>query len=234
MSQLFVLVHAPALGPASWLPVARELSAAGQTAVVPVLTGFADGGPPYAPRLAALVAGQVPADLQDPVVLVTHSGAGVLAAQLSAAIGASDVTAIFADAGLPGRGGAGPILDREFLPYLREIASDGLVPPWHQWWPDEDLSPLFPGEPARRAVTGEARSIPLAFFEEKLPPVPAHWPPRRAGYLLFSEAYRSQARLAAELGWPVRELPGEHLHMLVDPAGVAAAIMDLAREPLTT
>jgi len=26
----------------------------------------------------------------------------------------------------------------------------------------------------------------------------------------------------------VRELPGEHLHMLVDPRAVAAAIMDLA------
>ena len=233
MSQLFVLVHAQALGPASWLPVAGQLSSAGLTAVVPVLTGFADAGPPYAPRVAALAAEQVHASPQDEVVLVTHSGAGVFTAQLSAAIGVSDMTTIFADAGLPGQAGAGPVLDGEFLPYLREIASDGLVPPWHHWWPDEDLSPLFPDEPTRRAVTSEARSIPLAFFEETLPPAPEHWPPRQAGYLLFSEPYRPQAQHAADLGWPVRELPGEHLHMLIDPVGVAAAIMDLARESRT-
>lgn len=227
MSRLLVLVHAPVLGPASWLPVAGELSAAGHHVVVPSLTGFTADGPPYARRLAALAAEQVPARSEDTIVLVAHSGAGALVAQLSAAIGAVDVTAIFVDAALPGPAGAGPVLSGEFLPYLREIASGGLVPPWHQWWPGEDLSPLFPDEPTRRAVTSQARALPLAFFEEVLPPAAGNWPPRRAGYLLFSEAYRPQAEQAARLGWPVSEVPGQHLHMLVSPAEVAAAIADL-------
>jgi alpha/beta hydrolase family protein len=230
MSQLFVLVHAPVLGPAGWQPVAEELSLAGHAVVVPVLTNFTAGGPPYAPRLVALAAEQVTARPRDRVILVTHSGAGVFAAQLSAAIGAgaTDVTTAFVDAGLPGPTGGGPVVDGEFLPYLRKIASDGLVPPWHQWWPGEDLSPLFPDESSQHAVTSQARPLPLAFFEEALPPAPQNWPPRRAGYLLFSESYRQQARQAALLGWPVRELPGQHLHMLADPAAVAAAIVDLA------
>jgi hypothetical protein len=80
-------------------------------------------------------------------------------------------------------------------------------------------------------VTSEAAPLPLAFYEEILPPVPGSWPPGRAGYLLFSAAYRQQAKEAGRQGWPVSELPGEHLHMLVRPAEVAAAIVALAGLP---
>ena len=228
MSQLIVLVPAPALGPASWRPVAERLTATGWDVVVPSLAGFADGGPPYAPRLTELVARQVPAGLRDSVVLVTHSGAGAFAGQLTAAIRAGETVAVFADAGLPGPDGGGPVVDAQFLPYLRQIASDGVVPPWPQWWPGEDLSPLFPDEQTQREVTAEAAALPLACYEETLPPVPDGWPPARAGYLLFSLGYRPAADHAAALGWPVAEVPGEHLHMLVSPAGVADAITTLA------
>jgi hypothetical protein len=56
------------------------------------------------------------------------------------------------------------------------------------------------------------------------------WRSCRAGYLTFSEPYRQQAGEAARLGWPVREVPGGHLHMVVSPAEVAAAITQLAAE----
>ncbi len=102
------------------------------------------------------------------------------------------------------------------------------MPPWAQWWPGEDLAPLFPDAAAQRAVLAEARPLPLDFFEEQLPPASAGWPPRRAGYLLFSAGYQEAAAAAARHGWPVAELPGEHLHMLIRPAEVAAAIMQLA------
>jgi hypothetical protein len=231
VSQLIVLMHAPVVGPASWQPVAAELARAGRSVVLPSLGGFCSDGPPYAPRLVAQAARQIPAGPRDSAVLVTHSGAGVFAAQLTAAIETAEVTAIFADAALPGPSGAGPVVDAGFLPYLREISRDGLVPPWHQWWPGEDLSPLFGDEATRRAVTSEAAPLPLAFYEEILPPVPGSWPPGRAGYLLFSAAYRQQAKEAGRQGWPVSKLPGEHLHMLVRPAEVAAAIVALAGLP---
>src|ERR1019366_1533267 len=105
---LIILMHAPVLGPASWRPIAGELSGAGLAAVVPSLAGFAAGGPPYARRLVATAAGQVlagaarpaadgpgahepaadesaanDAAANDAAVLVTHSGAGVFAAQLT-------------------------------------------------------------------------------------------------------------------------------------------------------
>jgi hypothetical protein len=88
-------------------------------------------------------------------------------------------------------------------------------------------------EATRRQVAGEAPPLPLAFFEETLPPVPERWRSCPAAYLVFSEAYQQQARSAAARGWPVRELPGEHLHMLLRPAEVAAALTSLSAQALT-
>jgi hypothetical protein len=235
VAQLIVLMHAPALGPASWRPAAGELTRSGQAVAVPSLDGFTRGGPPYAPRLIGLcadqiraAAGQLPEGRPDRIVLVPHSGAGVLARHVAAAAAASDVVIVYADAGLPGRAGPDRVADAEFLPHLQEIASNGVVPPWPQWWPGEDLSGLFPGEAARAAVLAEARPLPLAFFVEVLPPLPPGRPPGAAAYLLFSAGYRQEAAEARRRGWPVTELPGEHLHMLASPAGVAAAITALA------
>jgi hypothetical protein len=230
----FVLVHSPVLGPGSWSPVAGELTRQGYRAIVPSLTGFAGGGPPYVPRLIEHASAQLgrrhPADR---TVLVVHSGAGVFAPYL-AQTAAADVV-IFADASLPPSArdtlGPGPVprvIEAGFLPFLRGIAVDGIVPPWPTWWPAGDLATLYPDDATRDGVNAEAVPLPLAFFEEILPPIPASWPARQLGYLKFSEGYTEIARQAEALGWPVRELPGEHLHMLVDPVGVAGAITALA------
>lgn len=229
MTDLFILVPAPVLGPASWRPVADELTARGARVAVPSLASFARGQPPYAPRLVRLCAEQVGAALADGpaadrVVLVVHSGAGPFAAQLAAAVpaGRAEVAVIFADAGLPAADGPTPVVDGGFLPYLRELARDGVVPPWPQWFPDADPAELYPSETARAAVLTDAQPLPLSFFEEEL--ASAAWP-GRAQYLLFSEGYRGEAEAAQRRGWPVAELPGTHLHMLADPAAVAAALL---------
>jgi hypothetical protein len=234
----FVLVHAPVLGPRSWSAVAGELARQGCQVTVPSLTGFADGGPPYVPRLIQRASTQPGRHPAGRTVLVVHSGAGVFAPYLAQAI-AADVV-IFADASLPPAPSDVPapdastparparVTDAGFLPFLRDIAADGIVPSWPTWWSAEDLAPLYPDDATRDAVNAEAAPLPLAFFEEILPPIPASWLAQHPAYLQFSEGYAETARQASSLGWPVRELPGEHLHMLVDPAGVAAAITGLA------
>ena len=285
---VFALVHAPVLGPASWEPAAAELARlTSRPVVVPSLAGFSAGGPPYAPRLIRAGADEIArlAGGARRIVLVVHSGAGPLAGQLAAAtadavaagaradtaappeagtgsaagagasVGRADPVAsaeastaagtgagtdgagtvavgvIFADAGLPrglaGGGGPTPVVDGQFLPYLREIARDGVVPPWPQWWPGVDPAEIFPSEEARAAVLADARPLPLAFFEEEVPAVALPGP---AGYLLFSEGYGAAAMRARELGWPVRELAGSHLHLLVRPEETAAAVAALAAE----
>jgi hypothetical protein len=226
---LIVLVAAPVLGPATWQPVAAELSRAGHRVTVPSLAGFGAGGGPYAPRLIRLCAEQVAESQKaaDGVVLVVHSGAGMFAEHLATTIQTDRITVIFADAGLPGRSREWPVVDAAFLPYLREIARDGVVPPWPEWWPGADDCELFRSEAAREAVLADARPLPLAFFEETLPSLsssPAH---RDHGYLLFSDGYREEADAARRNGWPVAEVPGSHLHMLVSPAEVATAILAL-------
>jgi hypothetical protein len=218
-----VLVHAPVLGPASWSMVADELARQGHEVTVPSLIGFEDGGSPYVPRLLQRVDAQLPSHPADDTVLAVHSGAGVFAPYLADAAGVG--TVVFADAGLP-RAGDARVIEDGFLPFLRGIARGGMVPAWPDWWLGEDLSPLYPDEATRRSVNTEARPLPLDFFEERLPPIPDSWQSRRCGFLRFSEGYAEPAKQAAALGWPVRELPGEHLHMLVDPVGVAAALAD--------
>jgi hypothetical protein len=74
------------------------------------------------------------------------------------------------------------VTDAGFLPYLRELASGGVVPPWPQWWPGEDLAPLFPDQATRQAVTSEAQPLPFAFFEELVPALPDGWPPCPAAW----------------------------------------------------
>jgi hypothetical protein len=225
MAELFVLVHAPVLGPASWQPVAGKLTAAGRKVLVPSLASFTDGGPPYAPALVRLFAGQLQAaPSADRVVVVVHSGAGAFAGQLAAAVpaGHGQVEVVFADAGLPAAQGPTPVVDDAFLPYLRELARDGVVPPWPRWFPDADPAELYPTEAARAAVLTDARALPLSFFTEKLAAA-AH--PAVSRYLLFSPGYQPEAEQAAGRGWPVTELPGTHLHMLADPAAVAAALI---------
>src|ERR1700746_3269880 len=86
VAPVIVLVHSPNLGPGSWRPVADELSRAGHQVVVPSLAGFADGGPPYVPRLVRLAAGQVSGGPPGEVILVTHSGAGVFVPYLVRAV----------------------------------------------------------------------------------------------------------------------------------------------------
>jgi hypothetical protein len=228
MTDLFALIHAPVLGPASWRPVAAELAAAGHRATVPSLAGFTAGGPPYAPALVELGAGQVAraAAGSDRVVLVVHSGAGAFAGALASAIDVAEVAVVFADAGLPEPAGPTPVVDGAFLPYLREIAVGGIVPPWPQWFPDAAPAELFPSEAARAAVEADARPLPLEFFEERVPP--GARPPGGAGYLLFSAGYEAAAAQARRRGWPVRDLPGSHLHPLVAPADVAGALIELA------
>jgi hypothetical protein len=42
--------------------------------------------------------------------------------------------------------------------------------------------------------------------------------------------YEAQAREARHRGFRVRSLPGEHLHQIVDPGGVARSLLGLAED----
>jgi len=226
----FVLVHSPSVGPATWSGVAGQLREAGHLVAVPSLLGVADGGPPFWPHLVAAVnAGLEGLEPGQPVVLVAHSNAGVCTPVISAGLTVPVACLIFVDATVPARSGQTPVAPSAFLSFLRGLAGpDGRLPRWTDWWDENDIAPLFGGdEPLRAVVTAEQPRLPLSYFAEQVP-APAGWDDHRCSYLMFSESYADEAGEAGRRGWNVRALPGEHLHQIVDPAGVAEALCNLA------
>jgi hypothetical protein len=209
----------PLLGAASWGPVADELSRRGHA----VSTVAWPTGPAPKTHVDVLrdLLDALPAD--EPLVLVPHSNAGLFVPALTAARAVAGC--VFVDARLPAAGG--PSADEtgrhEWLAELTD--ADGLLPPWTQWW-DEGVSSLFPNGAVRAEVEREQRRLPLSYFDQA-PPVPPDWDLLPAAYLAFGDTYAEERTDAAGRGWPVATLPGEHLHMLIDPPGVADAIEDL-------
>ena len=60
--------------------------------------------------------------------------------------------------------------------------------------------------------------------------MPAGWADHRRAYLRFSPAYDAEYERARGLGWPVADLPGQHLHQVVAPEATAALIRRLAKD----
>jgi hypothetical protein len=225
---VFVLVHSPSLGPASWGPLAAELRGRGRQVSVPSLLGVADGPPPVWPRVVDAVAGalaELPSDAR--AVLVVHSNAGLFVPVIAEGAPRPIAAILFLDAGVPTPGGS-PVAPPAFLAFLEGKAdADGLLPPWTRWWDDADVAPLFPDDATRAAVQAEEPRLPLHYYTQTVP-APDAWERLPAGYVAFGDAYAEQVAQARARGWPVAELPGLHLHQLVDPAAVAGAVVALA------
>ena len=230
---MFVLLHSPLVGPSTWHPVAEELRRAGRRAVVPSL-GVAAAAPPYWPAAvdaAGAAAGRVGAGAgETDVVVVAHSNAGLLTPAVVARLGELGHTVracVLVDAALPGRAGAVALAAPDLLALLERKAEGGLLPRWTEWWDPATVAELLPEEGLRRRIIEDQPRLPLDYFRQEVP-VPAGWDQRQCAYLWFGPPYDREAARAGALGWPVRRLPGGHLHALVDPVGVAGAVLELS------
>jgi hypothetical protein len=159
------------------------------------------------------------------VVLVPHSNAGLYVAALAAE---RDVTAVvFVDAGLPSGGPSTPTAPDAVRALLADLVEDdGLLPVWTRWWPAEEVDALLPDAAARAAVEAEQARLPLEYFDSAVP-TPPGWEALPAAYLAFGDTYSGELLQAERRGWPVERMSGDHLHMLVDPDGVAEALLRL-------
>jgi hypothetical protein len=209
--------------------VADRLSEAGCAVAVPSLLAVGAGGPPFWPRVVEAVRARLAgADPDQPLVLVAHSNAGVFMPVLRRGLRRPVACSIFADATVPAAHGHTPMAGEQFLAFLRGLAdSGGLLPRWTDWWDEQDVAPMFPDPRIRELITSEQPRLPLAYFAEQVP-VPGGWDDHRCCYLRFSPPYEDQASEARRRGWTVLSAPGGHLHQVVDPAGVAAALLSLA------
>ncbi len=230
----FVLTHSPLVGPLTWRPVADRLKRGGLPAYVPVL--LSEGmQPPYWVHHASAIAESSGSSWPSvPVVLVAHSGAGPLLPPAREKIKHAVAGYVFVDASLPGRDKASrfDLFDsREDVELFRARAKGGLLPVWTELVGlDKDrLTTLIPNRALRRRFVAELRPIPLAVYEEPLP-VFSGWPDAPCGYLRFSEAYGPTVERVRKSGWSCLELAGGHFHMLVRPAAVARALVDLVKQ----
>jgi len=223
----WVLVHSPLTGPDTWELVAGVLRKRGCRVVVPDLRD--DGRTPCSPQHAASVAAAA-ANLDGPVVLAGHSGAGPLLPQLAAALTPPPVVALFADAGLPVDGANRlDLIGMEHPASVAPLAADLAAGRAFPSWSSDDLSALVPDVAVRERLVAGLRPRGLDYFTEAMT-IPAAWSSVRCGYLRFSDVYDVPARIAEVRGWPVVRLDANHFHPLVDPAAVADALLALASD----
>src|SRR2546423_2789824 len=192
MAPLFVLIHSPSVGPATWTPVAGELAGRGHEVLVPSLLTVGDGEPPAWPRVVAAVVDALAAVPPDrPVVLVPHSNAGIFIPVVRRAVRQPVAATVFVDAAIPAREGATPVAQAEFLDFLRGLVRpDGLLPQWTDWWDEADVAPMFPDATSRRSVVDEQPRLPLSYYEQAVP-VPDGWDDHPFPYGIFRPADES-------------------------------------------
>jgi hypothetical protein len=90
------------------------------------------------------------------------------------------------------------------------------------------METLVPDLDRRAAVVAELPRVPLSYFDGPVP-MPTGWSKVGCAYILLSEAYRSDAAEAAARDWPVVELLGGHLDIVMRPGDIADALVEMAR-----
>jgi hypothetical protein len=197
--------------------LARQLEVLGWTVVVPDLRNAI--GSPQEVIVAARTVGLAE-------LVVGHSGAGaflpVIAQNSNARV------TVFVDAVLPDSDG--PYLpSKDFTALLDRLdVTDGLLPPWNDWWTPEVMARLVPDDALRRRLVDEIVRVPRSFYDASID-LPQSWFSRPSGYLQLSPAYDAEATRADHWGWPIVRLDGTHLDVAVRPDVVARHVDDLAR-----
>ncbi|MFG1933793.1 alpha/beta fold hydrolase [Mycobacterium sp. NPDC048908] len=223
MSPTLLFVHSPVAGPSTWRYTAKELQDNGFRGVVADLTEVASSGGPYYPKCATAAAVAVDG-IADTVVVVGHSAAGALLPAVAEAVGARTRGAVFVDAMLPQPGRtwfdtAPPGMETQ----LRGLATDGVLPPYHDWFPDGVLAQLVPDTVRRDRMIAENPRLPVAYFDEPAPQ--ARFTDSVAcAFIRLGAPFDAAADKAERLGWWVARRDWDHLRMLSDPAAVADVI----------
>jgi pimeloyl-ACP methyl ester carboxylesterase len=230
-ASVFVLIHSPLVGPGSWRPVGLALERQGRAAVSPSLRG-PDGAAPTDWRECVKAVRDGLGALSEPIVLVGHSGGGLLLPVIADALVQPVRGLIFVDSGIPASAGETPFVPPNLLDEFGALAVGGLLPRWSSWFGAEVMRDLVPDEALRESLTREMPELPLTFLEQRIPS-PAGWERTSCAYLLLSDAYEASATEARERGWPVAAIEeAQHLHLVVAPDAVSDTLLQLERQAL--
>ena len=213
-----VVLPSPLLPARAYAPLTHALGRRGWGAVVAAGPGVPDGPGPV------LAAYREAVSEQRPDLVVAHSNAGRYAV---AAAGGAPV--VYLDAALPPEEGEATLAPEGLLDHLAGLADDeGLLPPWTRWWDDDDIAAVVPDPAVLADLRADEQRMPIAYFRSRLG-APDGWVAHPQAYLALGATYAEETALARRLGWPTSVLEGAlHLHHLLDPDAVAAAVLDLA------
>src|SRR5215217_3725142 len=141
MKPAFLLIHSPLVGPYTWIPAANALQGSGYIAIVPCLTNNEQDTRPYTEQHVQTIAHAYHDHLDGkPVILVAHSGAGMLLPSAGQAIG-TPAGYIFVDAGLPHKNKSRlDLFPAHEAAHFRQAAANGYIPLWN----DETLAKVIP------------------------------------------------------------------------------------------
>jgi pimeloyl-ACP methyl ester carboxylesterase len=226
MSPTLVLIHSPLVGTFTWSALALELRARGFEVIVPALTDDETGDTPYWKQHVESVVRALES-IDQPIILIAHSGAGMLLPTIRQALRQPVASYVYMDAGIPLDGLSRiDLLERE-LPQVgvqvRQALEQGArVPNWTY----ESLQATLPDAEMRRQMLAELHSRDKRFYSEPIP-VFAGFPDAPASYLQLSAAYDYSAHDAAQRGWKIHKIDAGHFHMLVDAPAVADALLHL-------
>ena len=216
----YLLVHSPLTGPACWGPVRVALTQRGHQAQVAVLPELTD---PV--TVAQAIADQASAGS----VLVLHSGAGSLAPAIADLSEGRVIAAAFVDAVLPHPGRSWfETASAGLGQRLRELATDGHVPPWDQWFGDGAMAQLLPDPAQRQAFADELSSTPVSWLEAAVPDIDFGLE-QASAYLRLSRIYEDEAAEARHRGWPSLRLDLGHLALMTHPAEVVSSLIEVTK-----
>ena len=169
------------------------------------------------------------AESDEDTVIVGHSGAGAVLPVVAAQLRWTPRQIVFVDDVCPTRVGAFRA-GGGLLLMLRELATNGRLAQWSQWWGEGVMEALIRDDRRRREIEPELPHVPLAFYDTPIE-VPTAWCQRAAAYVLLSEAYRPEAVPVIALGWPVVERLGEHLDIVNDEQEIVQMLVGLGEYP---
>lgn len=213
-----VLLPSPLLPARAYGPLADALGRRGWDVVIAPVPPSAEG--PVRPLLAFRDVVRA----YGPDLVVAHSNAGRYGV---GAAGPAPV--VYVDAALPPEQGEATLAPQGLLEHLADLADrDGLLPPWTRWWGEEDLREVLPDAEVLAGIREDEQRMPLSYFRSRLG-APPGWVEHPQAYLAFGATYADETAFARAQGWPTTVLGGAlHLHHLVDPDAVAAAVLGLA------
>ena len=225
MMPAFVLIHSPLVGPITWQLVAGDMRRRDIEVVVPALkTTEGINGSYWKQHVLGIMKALVNIPADQPLVLVAHSGGGVLLPALRHMTGRPVAAYVFVDAMIPEdmKSRFELFESPEAVEGFRRGAKNGYLPTWN----DEDIREDIPDNALRQLFVSELHPLPLAVYEEPIP-VFDGWPDAPCGYLQFTPVYDISARRAQRDGWGYTKMDGGHFQMLVDPPAVTKALIKL-------